>query len=571
MLTLLTSFGLLAAVPADDCAGRAARCDDSRPAASALARIDSLLARDSLPAAARLADSLLRSGMAEPARLGHVAALFGRFDAAALAFGGLDPVPGTTLALLQLAAGVVPADLDDLEARLLGGAPTDWRLRSGRGSALRALTELGFHLRGTGPGLVATAEDPSTLLLVYQAARDTAGVREQLAAADAAWRGLSRRNVPAPLLLAEAELFLGDSAAALRRLRAFDREWSAMDRGVMWGMVGNAWTLGRAWRLLGDLEAAAGRPADAARAWRRVDELWDGGDPAVREAVGAVRAALGAGAAAVTPSLPVFLRASQTGFSERYRYDAVAWMRLPFQPDWDRPLVAARLTLLATERATRSAGGVITYRQTYDSTALALPALGNAGDIRLSLLRESLGALAGLRAVTEADERGRVLRRSVSGRAALPAELERALLGAAGFGPLGAAVPFPAAAVGVGAAWTDSLSVYVPGGLLDDGARIAATYTLRRVALIGGVRTAFITVDASTGERPTADGGRVSATLTGELVWDVDAGVAVRLAASLRATAWDRRGVATPARVLMTALRQPAPATDLRAAVALAR
>ncbi len=567
---MLAALGLLAAPPADPCDARPALCGAPRTAASALARLDSLLAWDSLPAAARLADSLLRARAADPARLGHVAAMFGRFDAAAEAFGGLDPVPGTTAALLQLAAGVVPADIDDLEARLLGGPSADWRLRSGRRSALRALTELGFHLRGTGPGLTATADDAGTLLLVYQAARDTAGVRQQLAVADAARRGLARRNVPSPLLLAEAELFLGDSAAALARLRAFDRDWTAMDRGVMWGMVGNAWTLGRTWRLLGDLEAAAGRPAQAARAWRRVRDLCDDGDASVREAVTAVRAALGAGpTAAAAPSI-VLLRASDAGFSERYRYDAVAWLRLPNQQEWEAPLTLARLTMFATERATPAAGGMVTYRQTYDSTMLDMPILSNAGDAGLSLLREAVGALRGIRAVTEADARGRVLRRSVTGERALPGELERALAGAAGFGPMGAAVPFPAEPVGVGATWTDSVTLYVPGGLVDAGARVAATYKVRQLALVGGVRTAFITLDVATGERPTADGGRAAATLTGELVWDVDAGVAVRLAASLRATSWDARGVATPARVLLTALRQPSPATGLTAAVAMA-
>ena len=477
-------------------------------------------------------------------------AMSGRLDEAASEMSSLDPVPGTTGVLLQLASGTVPDDLTSVEARLLSVPGDDWRRRANRGSALLAMTHLGYRLRGTGPMLVATAQDGMTQLLVYEAARDSAGVRDVLARLDAASRGIARRNLPPPLLLAEAELWLGDSAAALTRLLDFERRWTAMDPGVTWGMVGNGWTLGRTWMTLARLAAATQRPDDARRAHERLAELWAGADTALRAKLDACFARR------ASSEERVLLRPSR-GYSERYRYDAVAWVRAPFQNAQAEPMLAARLTMQATERTAVLPGGRAEREQRFDSVHLELPVFRNAGDAGLALLRQGYAGMRGLVSETVTDSLGRVLGRASRSDAGVPGELRNVLESGAGLGPLGAAVVFPGQPVAAGDRWSDSLTLYVPGGVLEEGTRVAVTYTLLRIERIEGRRTAFIGMDASTGERRSSDGSRAEATLSGELVWDVDAGVAIRLAASLRAAVLDRTGRVTPARVLLTALRLP--------------
>ena len=531
--------------------------------AAQMARVEQLLQLDSVVAAAGVTDAMIASG--GNARTGQLAAMFGRLDAAAGSMADLDPAPGTTAALLQLASGSVPLSLSAIEASLLGDAGDDWRRRSSTGSALQALTQLGFALRGTGPALFATTRDQATLLLVNRAARDTAAVRQLIGAADAAARTASARTQAPPLALAEAELWLGDSAAALERLLRFERRWTAMDPSVTWGMVGNGWTLGRTWMLLGNLARARGRVDDAARAYRRVAELWSGGDASLRERAERARV-LADGTSTVGDTIltteRVLLRATING-DERFRYDAVAWVRMPFQLSTDQPMLVAKTTLMSSESATRDAAGVVTWTQRFDSAALELPVLANLGGNGVAMLRRAQAGLRGLQSVTTADSTGRWLRRETTSSEGVPGELARAMAASGGFGPLGAAITFPARAVAAGETWTDSATLYAPAGVLAEDTRALVRYTLLRVEHIGGSRIAFIAIAAETGER-VADDGRSSATLSGELVWDVDAGVAIRLAASLRAVTLDRFGAETPARVLMTALRQPrAPVENL--------
>lgn len=524
--------------------------------AAQVARVEQLLQVDSVAAAAGLTDALIASGGS--ARAGQLAALFGRLDAAAGSISDLDPAPGTTAALLQLASGSVPLSLSALESDLLGDAGDDWRRRSSRGSALLALTHLGYSLRGTGPALFATTRDQATLLLVNRAARDTTAVRQLIAATDAAARSTSARTQAPPLALAEAELWLGDSAAALERLLRFERRWTTMDPSVTWGMVGNGWTLGRTWMLLGDLARARGCADDAARAYRRVAALWSGADVSLRERAERARVLADGTTTTADSSLSrgrVLLRASINA-DERFRYDAVAWVRMPFQPSTDQPMLVAKTTLLSTESATRDGAGVVTWTQRFDSAALELPVLANLGGNGVAMLRRAQAGLRGLTSVTTADSTGRWLSRETTSSEGLPGELARAMAASGGFGPLGAAITFPARAVAAGATWTDSATLYAPAGVLAEDTRALVRYTLLRVEHVGGSRLAFIAIAAETGER-IADDGRSSASLSGELVWDVDAGVAIRLAASLRAVTQDRFGAETPARVLMTALRLP--------------
>lgn len=532
----------------------------------ALARVDALMARDSVQAAATLADSILQHrSTADAARVAPLAATFGRLDAAAGTLGSLDPAPGTTAALLHLASGTVPGSLADLEARLLADDEGDWRLRSSRGSALRALTQLGFRLRGTGPALFATAEDAATRLLVYQAARDTSGVRETIVASDAAARGLALRNQAPPLALAEAELWLGDSSAALDRLLAFERRWTAMDRSVSWGMVSNGWTLGRTWLLLGDLATAKGRTADAARSYDRVAMLWSAADEPLRTMAERARSLSVRPATAPVAGERVLLRPSASGREERVRYDAVAWMRTPLQRVFEAPMVVARITMVAAERATARADGGMLRRQRYDSVALDLPVFANGGDMGLAMLRSAQEGARGLTAETVTDVVGRGVSREIRSPAGVPGELRRVLESQSGFGPLGSAIVFPQAPVSVGDTWTDSAALYLPGGMLEEETRVRVMYTLLRVEQIEGRRVAFIGIAAGTGACPAFGGGSTEASLTGELVWDVDGGVPLRLAVSLRARATDRSGVVTPARVLLTALRLPSAATVMAA------
>jgi hypothetical protein len=477
----------------------------------------------------------------------------------------IDPAPGTTSALMRLAAGTIPDGIEDLEYQLQNR-------RLGSGSALRAITELGYEMRGTGPALTATTTDLGILLLVYEAARDTAGVRATRDSIDAARGRLAIRNLPPPLALAQADLFLGDSAAALTRLAAFDASWERMECGVSWGAVLNGWLLGRTWLLMGDLAQALGRQTLAVQAFQRVVDLWANGESDLQPAVARARSALGAAEGgdalrlhgAAPAGDPLTLRARTGTATERFRYDAVLWMQPPvsMRGAAERPM--AGMTFVTSERASRRPDGGVTTLQAYDSVILNMPLLDALGADGLALRRQMQSAAGSLRAVTETDSLSHVTRRGVEADGPVPGELQGLLERGTGFGPLAAAAPLPSRAVTVGDAWRDSVPLNIPGAGGED-LRVAATYRLTRIVTAGHRRLAFIAIDAgTTTPRAQQDGGRVSASLTGELVRDMETGETLRLAASLRATVWSASGAPRPVRVLLTALREPsAPVTSI--------
>jgi hypothetical protein len=515
-------------------------------------RIDALLAADSVSAAALAANAAMSDASMPAAQRSQVAALFGRFaamnDADSRELGA-----GTSLAITRLAAGAVPDALESIEANL--------SRRTGRGSALRAITELGFAMRGTGAALRATTDDAGMMLLVCMAARDTAGVRDAIGQMDASRARLALRNLPPPLSLAEAELFLGDSAAALARLLAFDASWTRMERSVSWGAAQNGWLLGRTWLLLGDVAIAMGRRAEAARAYGRVVALWAEGDEDVQPAVAHARAGLAAAVGAPSASVErattrVAPTVSVVVGDARVRYDAVLWMqpRVGAADAASRPL--ARLSFVATETGARTASG-FSATQIYDSVSVDMPLLAALGDEGLALRRQIPSTAGSMTATTVSDSSGRVVRRSLHTDALLPEELRNLLERGVGFGPLSMALPLSGRAALVGDAWTDSISLSIPGTAASAGLPLRATYRLTRITNHGGRRLAFISIDAGTrGAVALAGGDSVQATLTGEAVRDLDANETIRVAASLRASVIPANGAPMPVRVLLTALRE---------------
>lgn len=420
----------------------------------------------------------------------------------------LDPVPGTTAALVQLAGGTVPDALGRIEAALRTGEGL-----LGRGSAERAITELGFGLRGTGPALVATAADPLMQLLVYRAARDTQGVRRTVEAIDVARRRVSSRNVPPPLALAEALLWLGDSSAALAHLVEFERNAATMDGSVVWGMVRNDWLTARTLRLLADLRAARPAAADTSR----------------------------------------YLLVSRPAAQSHYRYDAAMWARLPMEMVGDTGRTIARITVHTTEEARTALEGGTLVRQRFDAVALDFPVRGLLlGLDDLDLRRQVRDAARDLSAETMLDGRGRVTRHAVRSAAPLPDELRGALEDGTGFLPLAAAIALPAAPMAVGDTWTDSIGLWAPGGVFDRDAKVLATYRLERVMASGGEQLAFISMSAQYR-------GAMNARLSGEAVLSLTSGEYLRMAGSLRARVAGAGGF-TEIQVLLTALRESAPA-----------
>lgn len=433
-----------------------------------------------------------------------------------------------TAALTRLAAGAVPDDIETLEAQL--------RLQSGTGSYLRAITGLGFRMRGTGPALTATSTDLGIQLLVAQAARDSEAVRTAIFAIDEARGRLAPRNLPPPVDLAEAELSLGDSSAALARLRAFRARATVMERTVSWGAVQNGWLLGRTWMLLGDLAKARGSAAEADSAYTL----------ASAEGIGAT-------ARAATPN-GGRVRLAPSIEDSRVRYDAVLWMQPVVALSSGPAQPTARLTFSVSEHRRPEADGTVTTTQTFDSIALDVPLLDRLGAEGLRVRRAIQASAGSLTAVTRTDSLDHITIRTLSA-SALPDELKRLIENGAGFGPLSVSVALPGRAVVVGDHWTSSVQLDVPGTA--DPVAVTATYRLARIQDAGGRRLAFITIDAgSDAATGMSDGGRAQVHLTGELVRDCTTGETLRLAASLRATTWSPTGVQIPVRVLLTALRE---------------
>ena len=132
-------------------------------------------------------------------------------------------------------------------------------------------------------------------------AGDTAGARRVLAGLDSTLEppgGVRRfpRVWSGHLASAESHLRLGDTAAAEARLAeiedAFSRRPLRFSVGLMFE-ASSPW-LGRAWLLSGDLAAARRRFPDAARMYRRLIGLWEGGDPELQPIVGDARTRLAA-------------------------------------------------------------------------------------------------------------------------------------------------------------------------------------------------------------------------------------------------------------------------------------
>ena len=93
---------------------------------------------------------------------------------------------------------------------------------------------------------------------------------------------------------ARYHLAVGDTAAAEARLAEIEQVFNdpRFPFSISLMLAGPPAWLGNAWLLAGDLAAARRRLPDAARMYRRVIGLWDGGDPDVQPVVGEARAKL---------------------------------------------------------------------------------------------------------------------------------------------------------------------------------------------------------------------------------------------------------------------------------------
>ena len=99
------------------------------------------------------------------------------------------------------------------------------------------------------------------------------------------------------MFLAESHLELGDSATALERLLEWERRWVFLAReSYIMEQVSPQRTssrlIGRTWLLYGDLAMAAGRRAEAKRAYGMVAGLWAHADAPLQPAVQRATAAL---------------------------------------------------------------------------------------------------------------------------------------------------------------------------------------------------------------------------------------------------------------------------------------
>ena len=96
---------------------------------------------------------------------------------------------------------------------------------------------------------------------------------------------------PEQLTSAQYHLALADTAGAEARLMEINGILEAHRYEHNFDLrFGNPhpW-MGRAWLLGGDVAAARGRPAEAARLYRRVIELWGGGDADLQPVVDGAR------------------------------------------------------------------------------------------------------------------------------------------------------------------------------------------------------------------------------------------------------------------------------------------
>jgi len=95
---------------------------------------------------------------------------------------------------------------------------------------------------------------------------------------------------------ARMHLTLRDTARAEAQLATITSWLDDRRFQFTWGIIfadARPW-MGQAWALSGDVGAARGRTGDAARMYRRVIGLWEGGDPDTRPVVEHARTRLAA-------------------------------------------------------------------------------------------------------------------------------------------------------------------------------------------------------------------------------------------------------------------------------------
>lgn len=139
-------------------------------------------------------------------------------------------------------------------------------------------------------GSQTAALHPYQLFQVRLTSGDTTGARELL-------RGMDRQlELGAPshpwlgvehVFVAESYLEVGDSAAALERLRDFVRKFPHSTLAIA-----EAYLIPRVWVRYGDLAYALHQREDAIRAYRFLSELWADADPAYQPTARRARARL---------------------------------------------------------------------------------------------------------------------------------------------------------------------------------------------------------------------------------------------------------------------------------------
>jgi hypothetical protein len=194
----------------------------------------------------------------------------------------------------QILLGVLPEGFDALETSIAARLTEPQR-----DDFIQLSTLAAYRMRRTGPGLDTAARHPIKRFQAWLARGDTARARAALAEYD---RELLARH-PATfddggwLFDAESHLQVGDSATALTRLVEWERRWVFLARESLifeqyYWQRSTPRLFGRTWLLYGDLAMAAGRRAEAKRAYLMVAGLWANGEAPVQPSLGRARNAL---------------------------------------------------------------------------------------------------------------------------------------------------------------------------------------------------------------------------------------------------------------------------------------
>lgn len=235
----------------------------------------------------------------------------------------------------------------------------------------------------------------------------------------------------------------------------------------------------------------------------------------------------------------------------RFRYGMTLWTRPPVAvADLDPTAPAARLMLLVGE----STDGARVLSREVAAADVDIPLLARLGGGGVAVRRALTRAFLAARDTTLPSSGPRPAAAGADGDDRWTPLADAVV---SSLRPLGLMPPVPGRAVRAGDAWTDTVTVSVPGTLLEDPLRLAAELRLVAVREDGGLRTAVITQSARTRHAVLPDGSTVDLTLTAETVVDLDAGVPVRSTADLDARVRDPRGLAVPVRVRITARRMP--------------